>query len=59
MRFIINFNIDVPCRTSPGWCSRGSSVVGSKFVDKYHRKIHGKKYDGGDILLYNLFGEKK
>ena len=42
-------------------------MVGFKFtklVDKYHRKIHRKRYDDcfincGDILLFKLWGKKK
>ena len=39
-------------------------VVGSKFVDKYNRKIHRKNYDecfinDGDIYLFELLTKKK
>ena len=42
---ILNFDFDLPCRTSPRLCSRGSpggwiKSFFTKLVDNYHRKIH-------------------
>ena len=40
---ILKLYFDLPCRTSPWWCSRGSPggwIKITNFVDKYHRKMH-------------------
>ena len=44
---ILDFDLDIPCKTSTRWCSRGSPGGCSENIkmpleNKYQRKIHRK-----------------
>ena len=65
---ILNFNFDVPSRTSPICCSRGYPggwiwIFITKLVYKYHMEIYRKSYEycfiKGEILNFLTFGKKK